>query len=102
MDEATAELIGEKNVWLSAQPFLDDEDAKPYPKGSPNRAKFLQIVQGTDVAYGFAIKHKLKTAWGTDTLFDQKLAARQGGQSFQKIAASNLRTSWTFFRNAVG
>ena len=80
MDEATAELIGEKNVWLSAQPFLDDEDAKPYPKGSPNRAKFLQIVQGTDVAYGFAVKHKLKTAWGTDTLFDQKLAARQGAQ----------------------
>ena len=29
MDEATAELIGEKDIWLSAQPFLNDEDAKP-------------------------------------------------------------------------
>jgi imidazolonepropionase-like amidohydrolase len=80
MDEATAELIGEKDVWLSTQPFLNDEDAARLPKDSPNWAKFLQMVQGTDTAYGFAIKHKLKTAWGTDTLFDQKLTARQGAQ----------------------
>jgi imidazolonepropionase-like amidohydrolase len=80
MDEATAELIGENDVWLSAQPFLNDEDAARVPEGSPNWAKFLQMAQGTDIAYGFAMKHKLKTAWGTDTLFDQKLAARQGAQ----------------------
>jgi imidazolonepropionase-like amidohydrolase len=80
MDEATSKLISEKNVWLSGQPFLNDEDAPRLPEGSPNWAKFLQVVKGTDIAYGFAIKHKLKTAWGTDTLFDQKLAARQGAQ----------------------
>jgi imidazolonepropionase-like amidohydrolase len=80
MDEATAELIGEKDIWLSAQPFLNDEDAARIPEASPNWAKFLQVVQGTETAYGFAIKHKLKTAWGTDTLFDRKLAARQGAQ----------------------
>jgi imidazolonepropionase-like amidohydrolase len=62
------------------QPFLNDEDAARVPEGSPNWAKFLQMAQGTDIAYGFAMKHKLKTAWGTDTLFDQKLAARQGAQ----------------------
>src|SRR4029077_5244677 len=56
----------------------DDEDAPPLEP--LNRAKFLQMVQGTDIAYGYAIKHKLKTAWGTDTLFDPKLAARQGAQ----------------------
>lgn len=80
MDEATAELIGEKDAWLSTQPFLNDEDAPPFPKDSFNWAKYLQMVQGTDIAYGFAIKHKLKTAWGTDTVFDPKLAARQGAQ----------------------
>jgi imidazolonepropionase-like amidohydrolase len=80
MDEATAELIGEKDVWLSTQPFLNDEDAARIPEASPNWKKYFQVVQGTETAYGFAMKHKLKTAWGTDTLFDQKLAARQGAQ----------------------
>jgi imidazolonepropionase-like amidohydrolase len=30
MDEATAKLMAEKGVWLSIQPFLDDEDATPF------------------------------------------------------------------------
>jgi imidazolonepropionase-like amidohydrolase len=80
MDEDTAKLIRDKDVWLSAQPFLDDEDAIPFPEGSANRAKQLQMVAGTDFAYGHAKTYKLKTAWGTDTLFDAKLATRQGAQ----------------------
>ena len=60
------------------QPFIDDEDANKYPEGSPNRAKQLEVSKGTDTAYGFAKKYKLKTAWGTDILGDQKRAARQG------------------------
>lgn len=35
---------------------------------------------GTDTAFGLAKKYNLKTAWGTDTLFDAKLATRQGAQ----------------------
>ena len=31
MDEATAKLMAEKGVWLSIQPFLDDEDAISLP-----------------------------------------------------------------------
>jgi imidazolonepropionase-like amidohydrolase len=80
MDEETAKLIAEKGVWLSLQPFLDDEDAVPFPEGSINRAKFLQMVQGTDKAYNLAKKYNIKTAWGTDTLFDARLATRQGAQ----------------------
>ncbi len=80
MDEATARMIADKGVWLSTQPFLDDEDAIPFPEGSANRAKQLQMSKGTDAAYGYAKAYKLKTAWGTDTLFDAKLAARQGAQ----------------------
>jgi len=34
MDEATAKMIAEKGAWLSLQPFLDDEDAIPFPEGS--------------------------------------------------------------------
>ncbi len=38
------------------------------------------MFNGTDTAYALAKKHKVKTAWGTDTLFDAKTAATQGGQ----------------------
>lgn len=34
----------------------------------------------TDTAYGLAKRYNLKTAWGTYTLFDAKLASRQGDQ----------------------
>jgi imidazolonepropionase-like amidohydrolase len=80
MDEATAKMMAEKSIWYSAQPFLEDEDATPFPKGSANDIKQRQVAAGTDTAYGMARKYKLKTAWGTDVLFDPKLAARQGAQ----------------------
>lgn len=79
-DETSARLMAEKGIWWSLQPFLEDEDMIPFPKGSPNQAKQLQMIAGTDNAYRLAKKHGVKTAWGTDTLFDAKLATRQGAQ----------------------
>ena len=79
-DEATAKLMAEKGIWWSLQPFLDGEDANPQPPGSINRQKQLEMSAGTDTAYQLAKKYKVKTAWGTDTLFDAKLATRQGAQ----------------------
>jgi imidazolonepropionase-like amidohydrolase len=79
MDEATARLMGKKRIWLSTQPFLADEGAgSKYPEGSPNRAKQMQVHQGTDTVYRLAKKYKLKTAWGTDIINDANRAARQG------------------------
>jgi imidazolonepropionase-like amidohydrolase len=77
-DEETAAMLAEKDIWWCLQPFLDDEDAVPLPPA--NRAKFLQVVSGTDTAYQLAIKHQIKVAFGTDILFDAKLASRQGAQ----------------------
>ncbi|MCD6057474.1 MAG: amidohydrolase family protein [Thermomicrobiales bacterium] len=85
MDEATAEMMAERDVWLSLQPFLDDEDAIPYPEGSPSRAKQLDVAAGTDRAYELAIQYGLKLAWGTDTLFDPVLASKQGKQLAKMI-----------------
>ena len=79
-DEASAKLMAEKGIWWSLQPFLDDEDANPLPPGSPNRQKKMEMSAGIDTAYKLAKKYKVKTAWGTDTLFDAKLATRQGAQ----------------------
>jgi imidazolonepropionase-like amidohydrolase len=72
--------MAEKGIWLSLQPFLDDEDANPQPEGSPNRKKQIEMSNGTDNAYALAKKYKIKTAFGTDVLFDPKLATRQGKQ----------------------
>jgi len=79
LDDATAKLMAEKGIWLSIQPFLDDEDANPVH--SPMmRARQLEVITGTDRAYALAKKYKIKTAFGTDVLFDARLAGRQGAQ----------------------
>lgn len=76
LDEPTAKLMAEKGVWLSLQPFLDNEFSNP--QTGESRAKQLQVFAGTDTAYQLARKYKLKTAWGTDILFDPRSTARQG------------------------
>jgi imidazolonepropionase-like amidohydrolase len=80
MDERTAQIMAEKDIWLSTQPFLDDEDAFQFPEGSQERAKLLRVISGTDRVYTLAKKYKLKTAFGTDILFSEKIAKRQGIQ----------------------
>jgi imidazolonepropionase-like amidohydrolase len=77
LDEPTAKLMAEKGVWWSLQPFLDDQPSA-FPDGSPNRRKQLEMLGGTDTAYALARKFKIRTAWGTDTLFSAENAALQG------------------------
>ena len=77
MDEQTAKLIAEKGIWLSTQAF-PDEMAEAFPPGSLERAKAFEVFAGTDRTIALAKKYKLKTAWGTDVLFSQRLAQRQG------------------------
>jgi imidazolonepropionase-like amidohydrolase len=78
MDEATAKMMADKGIWLSIQPFLDDEDAVQFPPGSVQQYKKTQVIAGTDRAYGYAKKFGIKTAFGTDILFSPQLAPRQG------------------------
>ncbi len=77
LDEATAELMAEKRVWWSLQPFTEDRSS-PYAEGTPNRAKQLKMYRGTDTAYALAKKFNIKTAWGTDILFSPAIATTQG------------------------
>ncbi|MDA9451378.1 MULTISPECIES: metal-dependent hydrolase family protein [Bradyrhizobium] len=76
MDEASAKLIAEKGIWLSTQPFLDISGAAAL--GPAEQDKMKQVVAGTDRVYALAKKYGIKTAWGTDVLFSQALADRQG------------------------
>src|SRR5215467_12228981 len=77
IDEPTAKLLADKGLWWSIQPFLDDEDASPLVN-PVSQKKALQVFAGTDTAYKLAKKYNIKTAFGTDTLFDARVSGRQG------------------------
>jgi imidazolonepropionase-like amidohydrolase len=79
IDEPTAKLLADKGIWWSLQPFLDDEDVLA-TLGPVSRKKALEVFAGTDNAYRLAKKYNIKTAFGTDLLFDAKIASRQGAQ----------------------
>ncbi|WP_441478456.1 amidohydrolase family protein [Bosea sp. 2KB_26] len=77
MDEASARLIAEKDIWLSTQAF-PDEMAEAFPPGSGERAKAYTVFAGTEKTFELAKKYKLKLAFGTDILFSPQLAKRHG------------------------
>lgn len=78
MDEATAELMAKKGIWLSFQPFMDDGAAAELPPA--NMARQLQVFSGTERTVALAKKHKLKLAFGTDILFSSAAATLQGAE----------------------
>jgi len=80
LDEATAKMIAEKGAVLCLQPFLDDEDAIPFPAGSFQEAKYQEMISGTDNAYTLAKKYGIKAGFGTDMQNDPELTRRQGAQ----------------------
>lgn len=67
-----------EGVWLSMQPFMDDEDAPQLNEFQKEKYKF--VTDGTDFVYTNAKKMGVKIAFGTDTLFSADLAKRQGAQ----------------------
>jgi imidazolonepropionase-like amidohydrolase len=76
MDDPTAAMMAERGVWFSTQPFLTEEDQ--LPQTGEAREKILAVFGGTDNAYRLAIKHGIKTAFGSDLMFSQTLTRRQG------------------------
>lgn len=78
-DEETAKLMAEKGIWWSLQPFLDNGKSS-FAEGSANRLKQIEMNKGTDIAYALAKKYNIKTAWGTDILFDPEVASQQGSK----------------------
>lgn len=76
-NEETAKLMAEKGIWWSLQPFIETGTSS-FAEGSANRLKQIEMYKGTDKAYALAKKYNIKTAWGTDILFDPKAASNQG------------------------
>lgn len=73
-DEATIARIGEAQAWLSIQPFAEADHHYPDAERADKNA---EICRGTESVYGWAKKHGVKTAWGTDLLLEPQAAARQ-------------------------
>jgi imidazolonepropionase-like amidohydrolase len=81
MDDETARLMAEKGIWLSTQPFLDEEgESGAQQLGPAAQAKMEQVIEGTDNVYRLAKKYHLKTAFGTDILFSAREAEQQGNR----------------------
>lgn len=65
LDEATIQLIGTRGAWLSLQNL-----PPPLPSDPPERlANKMKVREGSDNAWAWAKKHRVKLAWGTDFLF---------------------------------
>lgn len=67
IDEPTMELIAQKDVWLSMQPFTLNDNTFPTKE---QQTKHEMVTEGTDNTYRLAKKYKVKLAWGTDLLFN--------------------------------
>ena len=77
LDEPTLRRIKDMGVWLSTQPFLQDEDAIPAAPGSANRAKYEEVAAGTARIYEIAHRLGVKVAFGTDIQLNPKAPVRQ-------------------------
>jgi imidazolonepropionase-like amidohydrolase len=78
MDEPTAQLMAEKNVWLSFQPFTDDGFAPPLAPA--NFLRLQQVWTGTERTIALSKQYNIKLAWGTDILFSATGGVRQGAE----------------------
>jgi len=77
IDEPTAKLLAEKGIWWSLQPLTYDADV--FARMTPvSQRKALEVFAGTENAYKLAKKYNIKTAFGTDILFNAGAATRQG------------------------
>jgi len=78
IEEETAKLMAEKGVWWSMQPMeAEGEDAFKF-ETPISTAKYEQCVAGLSKVVALAKKYHIKTAFGTDLLFDPKLTVKQG------------------------
>ena len=73
----TLQMMKDNDVWLSAQPILNDEDALQF-EDPYSTQKFIAVTDGTDRNYTQAKEMGVKIAFGTDCLFDPASAKTQG------------------------
>jgi len=84
IDEPTAKLLAENGIWWSLQPLT--YDAEVFARMTPvSQKKAMEVFAGTENAYKLAKKYNIKTAFGTDILFNAGATARQGTYLAQMV-----------------
>ncbi|MGW3184499.1 amidohydrolase family protein [Kitasatospora sp. NPDC001119] len=74
LDEDTVRHLAEQGVWLSTQPFEVDD----HHYASPDSArKNREVCEGVARTIGWAVRHGVRLAFGTDLVFDPGKAHRQ-------------------------
>ncbi|MGL5361791.1 MAG: amidohydrolase family protein, partial [Bosea sp. (in: a-proteobacteria)] len=73
LDEGTFKIMAEKGIWLSLQAL----DLAPATASPLVQEKKRQVVQGTDNAFKWAKKYKVKLAFGSDYLLQPQLTPNQ-------------------------
>jgi len=73
LDEPTMKLLADKGIWLSLQAL----DEAPPTANEFVRVKKHMVVEGTDKAFNWAKKHKVKLAFGTDILLHPEMTKNQ-------------------------
>jgi imidazolonepropionase-like amidohydrolase len=73
LDEPTIKLLADKGVWLSLQAL----DPAPPTASQNTREKKAQVIEGTDNAFKWAKKHKVKLAFGSDILLNPAATKNQ-------------------------
>jgi len=95
-DESTVAMLAEREVWLSTQPFSEHDHTFPDPERT---SKNREVCEGTAQLYGWSKKYGVKTAWGTDLLFEPEHNHRQSemvtrlGQYLTNIEALKMVTA---------
>ncbi|NYG22357.1 imidazolonepropionase-like amidohydrolase [Agromyces hippuratus] len=95
-DEETIKRIADAQIWLSMQPFAEDDHHYPDPVRA---GKNTEICHGTEQVYEWAKKYGVKTAWGTDLLLEPQSAPRQSemaarlGEFYSNVEALKMLTS---------
>jgi imidazolonepropionase-like amidohydrolase len=73
LDEPTIKLLADKGVWLSLQAL----DPAPPTASQNTREKKALVIAGTDNAFKWARKHKVKLAFGSDILLNPAATKNQ-------------------------
>ncbi|WP_334125301.1 amidohydrolase family protein [Empedobacter brevis] len=73
LDEETLKLLAQKNVWLSLQNLMDNNDNMD----AQRKEKRKPVLDGQDKVWPLAKKLGVKLAWGTDFLFEPELNDEQ-------------------------